>query len=81
MSALDPENLDSNDPYHQLLTMFTLKDGEINEDKYEAFCKAFFKPKKFVEFLHSTLCTYPAINDFLIQCLAHANKNQDGFDT
>lgn len=82
MAALSFDDLDSKDPYKHLLAMFYMPGSEdIKEDEYISFCEEFFKPKKFVQFLHTTLCTYPAINDFLIQCLAHANQEQKHFDT
>jgi hypothetical protein len=81
---LDIRKLDTNDPYKQLLLLAGNsldENDELDEDKYFAFLDAFFQSEKFISFLHSTLCTYPAINDFLIKCLAHANKHQDHFDT
>jgi len=82
VSSLDVKKLPENDPYRKLLLLWQDEDGEnFDEDKYYQFCDQFFQKKKFVDFLHHTLCTYPAINDFLIQCLAHANHEQDHFDT
>lgn len=83
MSELDLHKLPENDPYRHLLLLAGHDDGEedLDEDKYFDFCEKFFQKEKFVSFLHSTLCTYPAINDFLTQCLAHANQHQEHFDT
>lgn len=75
------------DPYYHIRFLAGLTprkpdpDFDIDEDKYFNFCEKFFQPERFVQFLQETLCTYPATNDFLIKCLAVANKEQQHFDT
>ena len=78
------------DPYRMLLIEAGVIDlnndpeFEIDEDKFSLFLcgqDGFYNPEKFLDFMRRTLCTYPAINDFLIQTLALANKDREHFDT
>lgn len=56
-------------------------DGNFDESFYKEFMEDFEKHgvDDFLEFLHSVVCTYPAANKFLAECLL---KAQDyGWDT
>ena len=62
---------------------FLKEDGEIDEEQYKLLmaCMAQTGPDDFVDFLRTTLCTYPAVNDFLVKCLYIANQDREFFDT
>lgn len=78
------EDQDHENIFQPILERFQGASGEdFDEDEYWKLMKELEENgvEDFLAFLQTVLCTFPAVNDFLVHCLYVATQQRDKFDT